>query len=128
MFRKLIFINLLIFLVKTGYAQSAAEWVQSGNNKMEEGNMLGAIKDYTSAIGIDPNYAEAYLGRGSVYGELLSFPEAYNDINSALSLKPTLVDAYFNRGFLYYLTRDYNNALKDFNRYLSANLRILMDI
>ena len=69
--------TLLLILLGIGISaqsQSAAEWVVSGNSKMEEGNMLGAIKDYSAAIDLDPKMAEAYLGRGSVYGELLDFP------------------------------------------------------
>ncbi len=119
MLKNLTFIILSILLSNWSNARTAEQWVKSGNDKMEEGNMLGAIKDYSTAIEINPAFAEAYLGRGSVYGELLAYPEAIKDINNALLLKPTLPEAYFNRGFINYMTGDYNSAIKDFNKYLS---------
>ena len=72
------------------FAQPVADLIQSGNNKMKEGNSLGAIKDYTEAIKLAPTNANAYLGRGSVYAELNTFDEALSDLNEAIKINPKL--------------------------------------
>ena len=52
-------------------AQTSQEWMEAANLKMQEGNTLGAIKDYTSALASDRTLVDAYYGRGSVFAELL---------------------------------------------------------
>ena len=69
------YIFCLIFYLScfTGFAQDAISWYNSGIDKFEEGNVLGAIKDFDAAIKLDPKMAEAYWGRGSVYAEMEEF-------------------------------------------------------
>ncbi|MCX7871591.1 MAG: tetratricopeptide repeat protein, partial [bacterium] len=45
------------------YSQSAEFWLEEGNKKFLNKDYQGAISDYTSAIAINPNYAEAYFNR-----------------------------------------------------------------
>ena len=42
---------------------SAAAYNDRGIQRAENGDYTGAIADYTEAIAIDPNYAEAYYNR-----------------------------------------------------------------
>ena len=47
--------------MQKAHAQSAAEWLDSGNNKSRRGNYQDGIADYNKAIDIKPNFADAYL-------------------------------------------------------------------
>ena len=57
-----------------------------------------AIKDYTSAVRLEPNYAEAYNGRGANYANKRDFDNAIRDYNIAIKLKPECAGFYYNRG------------------------------
>ena len=42
-------------------------------------NLESSVGDYTSAIQIDPNYGDAYFGRGKCYIDLNNLDEACSD-------------------------------------------------
>ncbi len=46
------------------YAQTAEDHFYSGNTKYELKDYKGAIQDYTKAIELNPNHANAYNNRG----------------------------------------------------------------
>jgi len=50
---------------------------------------------------LDSNFAESYLGRGSVYFMLEKYSEALSEINKCIKLDPAIKDAYLTRGNLY---------------------------
>ncbi|MFM5886941.1 MAG: tetratricopeptide repeat protein, partial [Dolichospermum sp.] len=52
----------------------------------ELGDKQGAIDDYTQAIKINPNYANAYYGRGFVRNELRDKQGAIDDFQQAAKL------------------------------------------
>ena len=114
--RKMFFLLLMIPLV--GFGQTAQEWMKSANKKMEEGNTLGAIKDYTAALDLQPELVDAYYGRGSVYAELFTYDMALKDFNKAIALDSTMGIAIFNRGVVYSAQGYHALAKKDFDHYV----------
>lgn len=80
------------------------------NNEMEK-----AREEYSKAIALDANYADAYNNRGASYRESKLFDQALQDYNKAIALKP---DTRFlaNRGWLYLETKKYSEGLADFQR------------
>ncbi|MBC7694125.1 MAG: tetratricopeptide repeat protein [Burkholderiales bacterium] len=58
--------------------------IEFGINK----NPQKAIDYFTSAINVNPKYAEAYFARGACYQELKDKPNALADYNMCLQLKP----------------------------------------
>ena len=52
------------------------------------------MKDYTEAIRIDPNFAEAYINRGTVNREQSQFAPALKDFNEAIRINPDLFHGY----------------------------------
>lgn len=61
-----------------------------------------AFVDYDKAIQLNPNFAEAYVERGSVYDLKHRFDLAIADYNKALQLKPDLPRAYNGRGWVFH--------------------------
>ena len=103
------------------WAQSAEDLTLQGDSKMEEGNILGAIKDYTSAIDIDESYALAFLGRGSLYAELEEFEDALSDLNTAITLDESLEEVHFNKAYIYIKRGELSGALLEYNAYIASN-------
>ncbi len=75
-----------------------------------------AIADYTQAIQLKPDYAEAYDSRGLAYGRKRELDLAIADYDQAIQLKPDDATAYNNRGFAYVFRGDYDRAFTDFDQ------------
>jgi tetratricopeptide (TPR) repeat protein len=60
-----------------------------------------ALSDYSKAIEINPNYANAYNNRGNLYSELQKYDLALSDYSKAIEINPNLAQAYLGRGGLY---------------------------
>ena len=83
---------------------SAKDWFDRGVKKKEEGDYEGAIEDFTQAILLDPNYAEAYLCRGYIRKGLKDYKGVIEDVNEAIRLAPNDETAFeLQAGFLNYL-------------------------
>ena len=67
---------------------------------MKQGEYQEAIDDYTSAIKINPDDADAYVNRGAAYHNLGKHQEAIDDFNTAIKINPDYAKAYYNRGML----------------------------
>jgi tetratricopeptide (TPR) repeat protein len=80
-----------------------------------------AIADFTQAIRLDPNNANAYRERGNAYSDKGDYDRAIADYNQALRLDPNLAAAYNTRGFAYYMKGDYDRAIADYNQALRIN-------
>jgi tetratricopeptide (TPR) repeat protein len=102
-----------------------------------------AISDYSKAIELKPDFADAYYNRGLAYfrkGSSYNFEphkKAINDFTKAIELQPDFADAYYNRAVTHteqihyhhkYATippkfpagdmKHYNQALTDYNNVL----------
>ncbi|MEI6287881.1 MAG: MBG domain-containing protein, partial [Bacillota bacterium] len=61
-----------------------------GNALNSNGRTAEAIADYSKAIELNPNYAEAYLNRGLVQLSGANKQAAINDINKAIEIDPSI--------------------------------------
>ncbi|CAN5786027.1 hypothetical protein BH24ACI3_BH24ACI3_11210 [soil metagenome] len=73
-----------------------------------------ALSDYNKAIQLNPNFAEAYVERGSIYDTKRRFDLALADYEIALQLKPDLPNAYNGRGWVYHQQRLFDRAIADY--------------
>ena len=73
-----------------------------------------ALADYNKALQLNPNYAEAYVERGSAYDSKRRFDIALADYNKALQLKPDIPQAYNGRGWVYHQQRFFDRAIADY--------------
>lgn len=72
-----------------------------------------AIKEWTKAIEIQPERAEAYNGRGYAYGGLGKYRDAIQNYSKAIELDPLFAVAYINRGATYGYSDENEKALQD---------------
>ena len=82
----------------------------------EKGEHDLAIKDFTKAIKLKPDYAFAYNNRGAVYRDKGEYDQAIKDCSQAIQLKPDYAEPYSNRGAAYRNKGDYDRAIKDYDR------------
>lgn len=75
-----------------------------------------AILDYTKAIEIKPDYANAYNNRGISHIDLDEYEEAIADYNIVIKYKPDYPYAYFNRANAYSGLFKYDSAITDYNK------------
>ena len=109
---------------------SAETYLLWGNAKSDLGYYASAIKDYTAAIRLKPDDAEAYYHRGMTKYQLrqhtASIPDydtAISDFNAAIRIKSDHAEAYYHRGMAKRLLSKYTDAISDFN----AAIRIKPD-
>ncbi len=95
----------------------AEELFNSGLAKSEAGDIPGAIADYTAAIRLNPNYAQAYNKRGIIHGRnLKDYPAAKADFDRAIAINPNYGDAYYNRAKVRYFLKDKPGAITDYQK------------
>ncbi len=102
-------------------SMSAEEWLSKGFVYEEMGNSRVAVRAYTQAIRINPEYADAYSNRGISYTELEDFRPAIRDFSKAIQLNPGEAKYYFNRGIAYGKCEEYHLAMVDFDKAISIN-------
>ncbi|BAU08523.1 tetratricopeptide repeat-containing S1 family peptidase [Fischerella sp. NIES-3754] len=90
-------------------------------DKYDQKDYKGAIADYTSALKINPNDADAYNNRGVARSDLGDKQGAIADYTSALKINPNDADAYNNRGNARSDLGDKQGAITDFNSALKIN-------
>jgi len=74
-----------------------------------------ALDDYSRAIRLDADYAEAYARRGMLRFDTRQYEQAVVDLTLAIDKQPTAI-AHFYRGQSYLVLRDYIAAFTDFDR------------
>jgi tetratricopeptide (TPR) repeat protein len=78
-----------------------------------------AIREYTLALQLNPDFAEAYNNRAyATVSKKDGTGHPLDDLNRALSLRPNFPHALNTRGCVYLASGEINRALADFNRAL----------
>ena len=80
--------------------QSRRAWIKSLGNEIREsslrcvgeGDVEGAIADFSQAIKIDPHHPEAYVNRGLLLLQQGMKAEAERDFARSIAVKPSLKD------------------------------------
>ena len=92
-----------------------------GETNLSKNFYNNAIKDFSRALGINPNYVDALINRGSAYAELGRFNDALMDFNHALKFEKRDAELFNKRGEIYLQNKMYNEAIKDFASALVLN-------
>ncbi|MEH1931679.1 tetratricopeptide repeat protein [Nostoc sp.] len=95
-----------------GFGQSTTS--ESQPNKVTEA-------DYTKAITINPQDAEAYYNRGNLYSDQKKWELALADFTKAIAINPQDAEAYVHRGNIYSDQKKWELALADYNKAIAIN-------
>jgi len=87
-----------------------------GAARAAQGDLAGAVEDYTLALEISPQLAPAYFNRGNAFRELGRTSDAIADFSKVIELDPTDADAFFARGNARRDSGDPAGAIQDFDR------------
>jgi tetratricopeptide (TPR) repeat protein len=101
----------------TGALDTPQAYLARGDQHAARGDFDQAIADYSAAIQLKPDYAEAYNNRGLAYslkGKNL-MPESIADYTQAIDLRPGYAYAINNRGVAYMASGHPDDALRDFD-------------
>jgi len=100
--------------------QTAKDYFAQGDYDYDRGHCTQAIADYTQAIRLNPNFAEAYNNRGYTYMQANDYANALPDLNHAIQLRAHYVNALMNRGDLYnYYQIDRKKAVSDYDQVIA---------
>jgi tetratricopeptide (TPR) repeat protein len=99
--------------------------LKQGLEHFHHQNYDAAIAEYTKALEIDPENAEAFDRRGHVYFQKGDLDHALPDFNQALTFNPRSADAFLHRG-LVHMARGYHDlAVVDLNTSLDIQPYVL---
>lgn len=108
----------------TKYIASSAEvFFKRGVYEVLIEDYNSAIENFSQAINLNPNNAQAYSNQGLARAALGDRQGALKDFNQALHLDPKLVTAYYNRGFIRFKLQDHQAAIEDFNQAIEFDPR-----
>lgn len=101
--------------------QTAVDYFTQGDYDYDIGNCQQAVSDYTKAITLNPNYAQAYNNRAYTNMRMRNYSAALPDLDKALELKPDYIQALMNRGDIhnYYYAIDRQSAIQDYKKALA---------
>jgi tetratricopeptide (TPR) repeat protein len=97
---------------------TAEEWFNKAKNLFADGEFTDpqkALEYCNNAIIVQPNYADAYNCRGSVYFHLGQYNRGIEEYNKSIRLNPNFGKAYFNRGRTYCIIGQYQRGIRDYN-------------
>ena len=77
----------------------------------------------TQAIDINPQYADAYFNRGTIFETKGAYDLAIADFTQVIQIKPQDADAYLNRGLAYRAKEEIDNAIADYSKAIDLNPR-----
>lgn len=93
---------------------TAEEWFERGYIYAESNNCDEAIRCYTKAISMQPDFAEAYVSRGAEYGEKGDLDKAISDFHEGIRLQPDYARAYNNLGVALHSKSKLSDSVKSF--------------
>jgi tetratricopeptide (TPR) repeat protein len=79
---------------------AAKLYYNSGNDAADKGNYEEAVKNFSEAIRLAPNYANAYFNRGDAFDEAGEYDKAIADYSEVIRIEQS-ADAYLNRGVVF---------------------------
>jgi len=112
---------LVVPLIMHANRASAMEddYFSNATAKLADGDYQGAFEDYSKAIKLKSNYAEAYNGRATTRTGIGDHDGAIADYTEAIKLKSKYAEAIYGRAnarFIY--KHDYRGAIADYDTLL----------
>jgi len=114
--------TLVLFVTPVSRLPEAAinEYAQAVGSTYE-GNYKEAIARLDKALGMAPNYVNAYVARADAFYYDGDIDRAVDDLATAVRLGGTSVSNYWNLGWYYYLQGKYEESVEDSRAALALN-------
>jgi tetratricopeptide (TPR) repeat protein len=120
-----IFIFALILLLNTGilYAanKEAEKHYKLGVKSIEKRDYEISLKEFNAALKIDPNYVDAFYGRGTLYYIQGKLEDSLKDFLKAIAINPKYWKAYDNIGNVYWDMKKYDESLEYYEKAVKLN-------
>ena len=116
--KHLFLFTLIIFSFTKVYSQTPESLIVSGIEKKNNGDIKGAIVEFSKAIKISPK-ANYYYFRADAKNKINDFYGALADSNKAIELSPSTSVFYFTRGYSKHMLKKYNEAILDYTKSIS---------
>ena len=94
---------------------------EAGNPKEKNEKHQQAIKSFTEAINLMPQFAGAYSTRSFIFRIEGDFDNAVTDATKAIELHPRSAVAYTQRGSIYRVKGELNKAIDDFTKAIALD-------
>jgi len=89
-------------------------YLENGDAFYNDARYLEAIKEYTKAIELNPNFEPAYINRGNSYSIFLQmYEKGIQDYTKAIQINPNNDVPYSRRAINYENLENYDLAQKD---------------
>ncbi|MEO9478009.1 MAG: hypothetical protein ABJG41_20865 [Cyclobacteriaceae bacterium] len=111
---------LLLCVTSIAFGQSEA-LIDSGYDKYMDSDFVGAIDDFTRALGFDSTNAETYFLRGVCYSSINEKVKAVSDLNKAIELKADYYEAYYEKGFIFLSDQNAELAMAELDAAIKLN-------
>ena len=92
---------------------TAQQFIDRANVKAETYDTDWAIANYTRALSLEPNNADAYYGRATAQTNAKNYLGATEDLDRTIQLEPNKVNAYIDRSKSKQQTYDYMGSFTD---------------
>lgn len=99
----------------------AAIYLFMGVSYSSNGQVDLSIKNYTSALKIDPGFAVAYADRGDAYHQNGQLDQAISDYTKAIEINPKDAVSYLNRGNVNRNKGQHEKAVMDYTTAIGIN-------
>jgi tetratricopeptide (TPR) repeat protein len=106
----------------------ANEWFEKGLHHTIGRDDDKAIEEYTQAIALNPDYAEAYIYRGAAYYNRGTFSSdsgqyelAVKDFRKVVVMKAGSYSAYLAQGAIYVHQNEYEKGIEEINKAIALN-------
>ncbi|GHT83932.1 hypothetical protein FACS1894137_06270 [Spirochaetia bacterium] len=104
------------------YSAEAVACHKRGKELRDNEDYEGAIREFSRAIKLEPNYYSAYVGRGKCYAKKENWNAAIRDSSKAIDIfnqeddveNELLAEVYNTRGIAFASSGDWEKALDDF--------------
>src|SRR5207237_2259868 len=84
--------------------------------RQELGEQALAVADFSTGLGLWPEFAWGHFNRGFVLAKAGHPEEALRDFSAAIERDPELVEAYLNRGLVHLERKEMDEALHDLDQ------------
>ena len=122
----LVILGLVFYWRGGGVEKNPGDYnVRKGNYRLEDGLYEEAVKEFSEALGKNPEHAMARLGLAVTYMQMGKDSEAMQEFNLVIENNPGLAPAYADRGILYDRMGDHRKALADYKKAIELDEEIL---